>query len=103
MKTNEYLSTKNRGTISRSYSSPFEHSKNSKAAFPSNMTAQQSNRNIVIHNGTKPTEENMRSIKKHVGESKGHAKLNSSSNAVTLGSNANSIEATEECNSTPAK
>ena len=100
LKTNEHLSPKHRGPISRSYSSPFEHSKDSKAAFPSNMTTQKSNRNIIIHNGTKPTEESMRSIKKHIGESKGHTKINGFSNAVTNGSNVNSREATEECNAT---
>ena len=33
------VSANQKGPLSRSYSSPFEHSKSSKAAFPANMTA----------------------------------------------------------------
>ena len=37
------VSANQKGPLSRSYSSPFEHSKSSKAAFPANMTAPTSN------------------------------------------------------------
>ena len=41
------VSANQKGYLSRSYSSPFEHSKSSKAAFPSTMTTSKLNRSTL--------------------------------------------------------